>query len=351
MATQIIKGFPRCPDRLDEGHRQQFVRDGYLAFEGVVGPDEVEEAKDALFELTAELLEQARRGEAEVVHPAKDATRNYTGVRIQKQGSPAQVHFEPGFDPLAMTAEEAELKIRKLHAYEQEHPVFQSLVTHPKIKGFVETLLGHQAILRGAMALSKPPFIGSEKPWHQDNAYFVHVPLDSVITAWIALDDATVENGCMYVIPRGHVGGALKHAPRCLWRQTAPRLLAQWRSGLSGRGRRDGSWGRIGRLRSWDYQEMEVVARKSQSPISHEIVESCMREACLRYGLLEKRGKVVTQKVTTFQFRLSFDSASSSISSPQKGERHGDRTDCRASAACRFGGPQGRLEALGPLSQ
>ena len=211
MATQIIKGFPRCPDRLDEGHRQQFVRDGYLAFEGVVGPDEVEEAKDALFELTAELLEQARRGEAEVVHPAKDATRNYTGVRIQKQGSPAQVHFEPGFDPLAMTAEEAELKIRKLHAYEQEHPVFQSLVTHPKIKGFVETLLGHQAILRGAMALSKPPFIGSEKPWHQDNAYFVHVPLDSVITAWIALDDATVENGCMYVIPRGHVGGALKH--------------------------------------------------------------------------------------------------------------------------------------------
>ena len=75
----------------------------------------------------------------------------------------------------------------------------------------VETLLGHRAILFGEMALSKPPFIGSEKPWHQDNAYFVYVPLESVLTAWIALDDATVENGCMHVIPGGHKGGALKH--------------------------------------------------------------------------------------------------------------------------------------------
>jgi ectoine hydroxylase-related dioxygenase (phytanoyl-CoA dioxygenase family) len=61
------------------------------------------------------------------------------------------------------------------------------------------------------MALVKPPFIGSEKPWHQDNAYFSVTPLDSVLGVWIALDEATAANGCMHVLRGGHQLGALRH--------------------------------------------------------------------------------------------------------------------------------------------
>jgi hypothetical protein len=57
----------------------------------------------------------------------------------------------------------------------------------------------------------KPPRVGSEKPWHQDNAYFRVTPLDQVLGVWIALDDATVENGCMHVLPDGHKRGPLRH--------------------------------------------------------------------------------------------------------------------------------------------
>ena len=66
-------------------------------------------------------------------------------------------------------------------------------------------------VLKADIALSKPPFIGSEKPWHQDNAYFNWLPLGLVGTVWIALDDATVENGCMHVLPGRHRLDALKH--------------------------------------------------------------------------------------------------------------------------------------------
>jgi phytanoyl-CoA hydroxylase len=59
--------------------------------------------------------------------------------------------------------------------------------------------------------LVKPPFIGSEKAWHQDNAYFSVSPLNQVIGVWIALDDAQVENGCMHVIPGGHTEGGFRH--------------------------------------------------------------------------------------------------------------------------------------------
>jgi len=54
------------------------------------------------------------------------------------------------------------------------------------------------------MALLKPPRIGREKPWHQDHAYFDY-PLDTpIVGVWIALDEATVENGCMQLLPGRH---------------------------------------------------------------------------------------------------------------------------------------------------
>ena len=110
-----------------------------------------------------------------------------------------------------MPVEEAELKFRKLHGYHREHQTFVDLTRHPRVAGFISQLIGEEAILKAEMALSKPPFIGSEKPWHQDNAYFNWLPLEKVATAWLALDDATVENGCMHVLPGGHKLGALRH--------------------------------------------------------------------------------------------------------------------------------------------
>ena len=63
----------------------------------------------------------------------------------------------------------------------------------------------------------KPPRIGREKPWHQDMAYF-NLPLDTtVVGAWIALDEATVDNGCMMLIPGSHKHGAVIHFHRRDW--------------------------------------------------------------------------------------------------------------------------------------
>jgi hypothetical protein len=198
-------------EHLETAHLAQFQEEGYLAFSGVLSPAEVQAARDALTELALGLIEQARQGKAQVRPAGPKAVHNYSGARIQQPDSPFFVQFEPGVDPLALDAAEAELKIRKLHGYHQAHPFFEALVRHPRVKGVIEALLGQDAILFGEMALSKPPFIGSEKPWHQDNAYFAYAPLELVATAWIALDDATAENGCMYTIPGGHRAGAFKH--------------------------------------------------------------------------------------------------------------------------------------------
>jgi ectoine hydroxylase-related dioxygenase (phytanoyl-CoA dioxygenase family) len=51
----------------------------------------------------------------------------------------------------------------------------------------------------------KPPFDGTAAvAWHQDYTYWTQVGPPELATCWIALDDATVANGCMHVIPGSH---------------------------------------------------------------------------------------------------------------------------------------------------
>ena len=67
------------------------------------------------------------------------------------------------------------------------------------------------------MTLLKPARGGREKPWHQDHAYF-NVGIDEpVVGVWIALDEATVANGCMHLLDGGHKLGPIHHWKRRDW--------------------------------------------------------------------------------------------------------------------------------------
>lgn len=200
-----------CPTRLSDVHRKQFNELGYVALQGVLDEAEVAAARQALTEVTHELMQAGRRGEGELKQAPPGATLNYAGPQLVSPGGDCAIHFEPGVEPLQLSDEEAESRFRKLMGYQDAHPTFQALVAHERIQGFLAELIGQKMILKDVMALSKPPFIGSEKPWHQDNAYFNWLPLELMGTAWIALDDATIENGCMHLLPGQHTRGALRH--------------------------------------------------------------------------------------------------------------------------------------------
>ena len=82
------------------------------------------------------------------------------------------------------------------------------------------------------MALVKPSFIGSEKPWHQDNAYFSVAPLEAICGVWIALDEADVGNGCMRMLRGGHKLGALRHHHTFDCEIVSDRIVGARESGL-----------------------------------------------------------------------------------------------------------------------
>ena len=80
-----------------------------------------------------------------------------------------------------------------------------------RLHAALDQLLGQGRVLFQEMALVKPPRIGSEKPWHQDAAYFRMADPGLVVGVWIALDPALAMNGCMEVVPGSHLGGPVAH--------------------------------------------------------------------------------------------------------------------------------------------
>jgi phytanoyl-CoA hydroxylase len=71
-------------------------------------------------------------------------------------------------------------------------------------------LIGPDVRLYWDQAVYKKPDTAAPFPWHQDNGYAFVEP-QQYLTCWIALTDATVDNGCPWVVPKLHRLGTLAH--------------------------------------------------------------------------------------------------------------------------------------------
>jgi phytanoyl-CoA hydroxylase len=159
---------------------------GYLAMEGLLSEAEVEAAKAALSELIG---------------------------RPDLKAGGVQVQIEPFYrdGQVDERVTEPELRVRKIWLFAGLEPRLGALADHPRLVPLLDQLIGAGHRMIQDMALIKPPFHGSEKPWHQDTAYFDYTPLGGIVGVWIALDEATVANGCMQVIPGSHLDGPVPH--------------------------------------------------------------------------------------------------------------------------------------------
>lgn len=89
-------------------------------------------------------------------------------------------------------------------------PLLRSLSMHPTLVGICADLIGADVSLYWDQAVYKKPEKPRRFPWHQDNGY-AYVEPQQYLTCWLALTDATLENGCPQVAPRYHRLGTLEH--------------------------------------------------------------------------------------------------------------------------------------------
>jgi phytanoyl-CoA hydroxylase len=113
---------------------------------------------------------------------------------------------EEAFGPDGQLRQPKALSINKIgHAMHDLDPVFASFTRDPKLAALAGDLGLHDPKIWQSMYIFKQPGIGGEVRWHQDATFFDSTPI-SVTTFWFALEDATIDNGCLWAEPGGHRG-------------------------------------------------------------------------------------------------------------------------------------------------
>jgi len=185
------------PDAVDEEALGFFQEHGYLVIEDLLDTDEIEGALEGMHEL----LEAAGRPESSL---PDDVVQFEEGL------------LEGGEEPADAPPEVSQDHVRKFWRFGEHSDGMRAPAEKSGLLDVLSKLVDGEPERFQDMALLKPPGAG-EKPWHQDKAYF-EVDLDApVVGVWIALDEATPENGCMHIIPGSQEDGPVVHFDRRDW--------------------------------------------------------------------------------------------------------------------------------------
>lgn len=171
---------------------QNFNENGYLLVEDALAPED-------LNPLIAEFEEIVDAGAAQ----------------LYENGELDSPFKTEGFDTrLARITEQSPVVFQKLFSGAHTGPALFKLLVNPKLLDIAESLVGTEIMCHPAYRVRPklPEHDRTLVPWHQDAGY-MEPECDAVLqlTIWIPLIDATVENGCLEVIPHTHRDGVFRH--------------------------------------------------------------------------------------------------------------------------------------------
>ncbi|MDA1190527.1 MAG: phytanoyl-CoA dioxygenase family protein [Candidatus Poribacteria bacterium] len=170
------------PDQLDH-----FQENGYVILDPVVSPTEFEALRQRCDDITQGRIQ-------------------HEGMWFQKDIGGSEYKLGPGgkFDGPSDN-------YRKIEGWEND-PLFLQYMQHPVFRGITKQMMGEQVRVYRAMFMNKPPKLGTVLPYHQDGGTgwrLSSVDGNDFLTVWNALDAATIENGCVEVVPGSHKLGLL----------------------------------------------------------------------------------------------------------------------------------------------
>jgi len=178
---------------LTETQLQQFETQGYLVVDDVFDAARLEAVAD---EVTAVIDREARR----LVQAGKLSSTF------------SEYPFTSRLTPI--TAETHEV-YNTISSGQLSLPAIFELIRTPALLDIAEQLCGPELIASSVYRLRPkiPQFAHGVVPWHQDSGYFEPFCDNTlVLTCWLPLVDATVENGCLQVIAGAHRGPVVTHA-------------------------------------------------------------------------------------------------------------------------------------------
>jgi len=188
---------------LSEAQRQAYERDGYLVLPGFVDGGTC----DRLMARAGALVEAFEPPSSLSVFSTVDQEKT-TDDYFLSSGDRIAFFFEEGaFAADGSLVRPKRLSINKIgHALHDLDPEFDAVSRSPAMAALAAGIGMERPLLMQSMYIFKQPHIGGEVVCHQD-ATFLYTEPQSVTGFWLALQDATTENGCMWALPGAHRSG------------------------------------------------------------------------------------------------------------------------------------------------
>lgn len=101
-------------------------------------------------------------------------------------------------------------RLTRIKLPHKQHPYYDRILKGSGVTQVLRDLLGEDATLLTAKLNTKAPGGGAAVEWHQDWAFYPHTN-DDLLAVGLMLDDVTLENGPLQVIPGSHRGPVLSH--------------------------------------------------------------------------------------------------------------------------------------------
>lgn len=185
---------------LDDRQVERYHSDGYLVVEGFVDKAECDALQDAANRIVAAFQPTSARTIFTTSEQERVSNREFLA-----SGSGIWCFFEEeAFDEKGGLRAAKELSINKIgHAMHDLDPAFEHFSYRPELAGVAADIGLADALALQSMYIFKQPHIGGEVGCHQDATFLYTDPI-TVTGFWFAIEDATLENGCLWAKPGGH---------------------------------------------------------------------------------------------------------------------------------------------------
>lgn len=187
---------------LTPDQRQQYAGDGYLVLPAFKPAHEVV----SLLARTNRILQEQQPAATGGIFSTREPGRSADDWFLDSDCAVRCFFEEEAFDAQGRLTRPLPQAINKIgHALHELDPVFGAFSRGPELAALAADLGLAQPQVWQSQLICKQPGIGGEVRWHQDATYFFTDPV-TVTTFWFALEDADVDNGCLWVEPGGHRG-------------------------------------------------------------------------------------------------------------------------------------------------